>query len=530
MSESDSNAGSVSQFPVSEIPTGDGDVPKAQGRLLGEGLVGVIDIGSNSVRLVVYERLTRSPSVFFNEKVLCGLGRGVAETGILDDESMSQALKAMRRFRVLCDHMHVRQLEVIATAAAREAKNGTEFLQSVEEILKCDVEVLTGKQEAHRSALAVISGFHNADGIMGDMGGGSLEFVDVKGNHIGSGITLPLGGLRLQSDAEDSLSKAKKIADKRLGEANLLSQGTKRTFYAIGGTWRAIGRLYMAHADYPLRVMHNFCVDAKDMIEFCDELVKTEISSLKGISYVSRARRPLLPYGAILLSQTLRLTGADHVAFSAIGVREGHLYQMLDAAEQSRDPLLSASEELAVLRARSPEHSKELCTWSEVTFDALGLDETADESRLRVSACLLSDIGWRAHPDYRGEQSLNIVAHAAFIGIDHPGRAYLALTSFYRHSGSGGDELSPQLKKLAGDRNELRARALAICIRVAMLISAGMPGVVERVSIIRRDNCLVLQLPEELRDLAGDRLSNRLRQLAKLNDLDHLVEIVDTPS
>ncbi|MEP4806408.1 MAG: Ppx/GppA phosphatase family protein, partial [Hyphomicrobiales bacterium] len=460
----------------------------AQGRLIGTGPVGVIDIGSNSVRLVVYERLTRSPSVFFNEKVLCGLGRGVAETGLLDDESMEHALRAMRRFRILCDQMHVLQLEVIATAAAREAENGSEFLQNVKNILNCEIEVLTGKQEAHRSALAVISGFHNADGIMGDMGGGSLEFVDVKGNHIGSGITLPLGGLRLQSDAEDSLSKAKKLADKRLDEANLLSQGKGRTFYAVGGTWRAIGRLYMHHSNYPLRVMHDFRVAAKDMIAFCGDLIKSDVSSLSGISHVSRARRPLLPYGAILLAQTLRLSEASHVAFSAIGVREGHLYQMLEAAEQSRDPLLSASEELAVLRARSPEYAHELCSWSEVVFDALGLDETADESRLRVAACLLSDIGWRAHPDYRGEQSLNIVAHAAFIGIDHPGRAYLALTSFYRHSGTGDDELSPQLKTLAEERNELRARALAITIRVAMLVSAGMPGVIENVSITRRDS------------------------------------------
>ncbi|MFK8033632.1 MAG: Ppx/GppA family phosphatase [Hyphomicrobiales bacterium] len=498
---------------------------KAQGRLQGEGPVGVIDIGSNSVRLVVYERLTRSPSVFFNEKVLCGLGRGVAETGVLDADSMAQALQAMRRFRILCDQMQVRQLEVIATAAAREAENGTEFLQNVQSILNCEIEVLTGKQEAHRSALAVISGFHNADGIMGDMGGGSLEFVDVKGNHIGSGITLPLGGLRLQSDAEDSLSKAKKISEKRLGEASLLSQGEGRTFYAVGGTWRAIGRLYMHHTSYPLRVMHDFRVAADDMIAFCVDLIKTTTSSLSGISHVSRARRPLLPYGAILLAETLRLSGASHVAFSAIGVREGHLYQMLDAAEQSRDPLLSASDELAVLRARSPEHSEELCSWSEIVFDALGLDETADESRLRVSACLLSDIGWRAHPDYRGEQSLNIVAHAAFIGIDHPGRAYLALSNFYRHSGAGDDELSQKLKTMAGERNEVRARALAITIRVAMLVSAGMPGVVERISIFRRENTLVLCLPEELRDLAGDRLSNRLRQLAKINDMDHLLEI-----
>ena len=154
----------------------------------------------------------------------------------------------------------------------------------------------------------------------------------------------------------------------------------------------------------------------------------------------------------------------------------------------------------------------------------LGLDETADEARLRVAACLLSDIGWRAHPDYRGEQSLNIVAHAAFVGIDHPGRAYLALSNFYRHSGSGIDELSPKLKTLAGERHELRARALALTIRVAMLVSAGMPGVMDRIRLSKRDDQLVLILPADLQDLIGQRLCNRFRQLAKLGGLDYAVE------
>lgn len=497
----------------------------AQGRLAGFGPVAVIDIGSNSVRLVVYERLTRSPSVFFNEKVLCGLGRSVAETGLLDEESVNLALAAMRRFRILCEQIGVKQLEIIATAAAREAENGAEFLEQVRTQLGSEVEVLTGRQEAHRSALAIISGFHNADGIMGDMGGGSLEFVDVKGSNIGSGITLPLGGLRLQTDAHDDVAVAAKLTKQRLSEANLLAQGVGRTFYAVGGTWRAIGRLYMHHIDYPLLVMHDFRVSAADMIAFCEDVIKTDSQDLDGIGFVSRARRPLLPYGAMLLAQTLKLTQAKEVAFSAIGVREGHLYQMLDAAEQSRDPLISASRELAVLRARSPEHAEELCAWSETVFEVLGLDETADETRLRIAACLLADIGWRAHPDYRGEQSLNIVAHAAFVGIDHPGRAYLALSNFYRHSGSSSNELSPKLKEMAGERHDLRARALALSIRVAMLVSAGMPGVMDRVKLTKEEDGLLLTLPTDLQDLMGSRLSNRVRQLAKLGSLDYAVEV-----
>ena len=105
---------------------------------------------------------------------------------------------------------------------------------------------------------------------------------------------------------------------------------------------------------------------------------------------------------------------------------------------------------------------------------------TTEEARLRHAACLLADIGWRAHPEYRGEQSLNLIAHAAFIGIDHPGRAYLALANFYRHEGLIDEALSPHIREIASTRLMERARALGATLRVAYLISGAMPDVVGR--------------------------------------------------
>jgi exopolyphosphatase/guanosine-5'-triphosphate,3'-diphosphate pyrophosphatase len=248
-------------------------------------------------------------------------------------------------------------------------------------------------------------------------------------------------------------------------------------------------------------------------------VAKRDIDALDSIEVVSRNRRPLLPYGAVVLDQVIRMMRPSAIILSALGVREGLLYDLLDTREKERDPLIAACEELAYLRSRSPRHVHELVPWSEAVFKVIGLDETKEEARLRHAACLLADIGWRAHPEYRGEQSLNLIAHAAFIGIDHPGRAYLALANFYRHEGLIDEALSPHIRELATTRLMERARALGATLRVAYLISGAMPGVVGRTRIVVRGKSLVLVMPPDLAPLGGARVMRRLGQLAKLAGL-----------
>jgi exopolyphosphatase / guanosine-5'-triphosphate,3'-diphosphate pyrophosphatase len=231
---------------------------------------------------------------------------------------------------------------------------------------------------------------------------------------------------------------------------------------------------------------------------------------------VADARRPLLAYAAIVLEQLVRKARPKQVVFSALGVREGLLYELLDEEEQKKDALLAAAQELNLLRSRSPRHGEELIEWTDRFMSTSGLDETAEEKRLRHAACLLADIGWRAHPDYRGEQSLNIIAHAAIVGIDHPGRAYLALAVFYRHMGLVDDELSPRLRELASTRMLDRARVLGAAMRVAYIVSAAMPGVLPDTPMQVTRGKLVLKLPGKYAELAGERVANRLRQLARL--------------
>jgi exopolyphosphatase / guanosine-5'-triphosphate,3'-diphosphate pyrophosphatase len=502
--------------PSTDDPSEGSPFEHAPGRLDGDGAVAIIDIGSNSVRLVVYERLSRSPMPLFNEKELAGLGRGIASTGRLNDDAVAASLAAIGRFMCLCEQMRVTSLHVLATAAAREATNGPAFLAEVERVTGVEVSLLSGREEARLSAMGVLSGIHNPDGIAGDLGGGSLEVVDVRGNEIGIGETFPLGGLRLEESAEKTLKKAEKIAVEALSSSKVLPTGQGRPFYAIGGTWRSLARLHMRQKAYPLHIMHEYAIPADEALEFCRMVARRDTESLDSIEAVSKNRRGLLPYGAIVLEQVIRAMRPSQIVLSALGVREGLLYDQLSPEARASDPLIAAAAELALLRSRSPGHAHELGPWTAGALAALGLDETEEEVRLRVAACLLADIGWRGHPDYRGEQSLNLISHGAFVGIDHPGRAYLALANYYRHEGLADELMSSRIRELASTRLMERARALGAALRVAYLVSGAMPGTIPRTRVEARGDQLTLVLPEDRAMLAGTRLGRRVAQLAKL--------------
>jgi exopolyphosphatase/guanosine-5'-triphosphate,3'-diphosphate pyrophosphatase len=488
----------------------------AQGRIDNGPPVAVIDIGSNSVRLVVYEGLTRSLTPIFNEKVLAGLGREVLSTGLLAEDAVDKALAALVRFRALARSMRVGKQFAIATAACRDASNGREFIARAEKVIGVPITIVSGRREAELSALGVTSGFYKPDGIVGDLGGGSLELIDVHGARIKSGVTLPLGGLALQDLSSKSMAKAEKITRDALAGVDLLKHGRGRDFYAVGGTWRSLTRLHMWQTGYPLHVMHGYVIPATEALEFSNLVRRVDPETLSKIEIVTSARRPLLAYAALVLENIVRRARPNRVVVSALGVREGLLYSMLSDTEKRRDALISAAQELNVLRSRSPEHGEELAAWSDQFMASSGLDETPEEKRLRRAACLLADIGWRAHPDYRGEQSLNIISHAAFVGVDHPGRAFIALAVYFRHVGLAEDEVSPHVRELATARMIDRARVLGATMRVAYLISAAMPGVLPQTPLVVERGKLKLKLRGRHRDLGGERIFARLRQLARL--------------
>jgi exopolyphosphatase/guanosine-5'-triphosphate,3'-diphosphate pyrophosphatase len=480
--------------------------------------VAVIDIGSNSVRLVVYESMARSLISVFNEKALCGLGREVQSTGLLAPDAVAKALTSLRRFRALCRIQKVGRVYAIATAACRDASNGPDFIAKAERICGVRIEILSGPREAKLSALGVISGVHDPDGIVGDLGGGSLELIDVRGNRVRSGVTLPLGSLALQDLSHKSLKRAERIVRNELSGVAQLKAGRGRTFYAVGGTWRALARIHIIQSGYPLKVMHSYSIPAADALDFAQRLRRLAAANmLANIEAVADARRPLLTYAALVLEFIIRVATPKTIVFSTFGVREGLFYEMLPPAERAKDGLICAAQSLNELLSRSARHAEELIDWTDRLTRVVKLRETDEDRRLRHAACLLSDIGWRVHPDHRGEETLSLITNGNFGSISHQGRAFVALSVFYRYAGLNEQNEPPEfIRELVPPAMDERARLLGAAFRVAHLISAARPGVLPATHFRSGSRKLMLVFEHKMVDLVADRVGSRFKQLARL--------------
>jgi exopolyphosphatase / guanosine-5'-triphosphate,3'-diphosphate pyrophosphatase len=480
--------------------------------------VAVIDIGSNSVRLVVYEAMARSLITIFNEKALCGLGREVQSTGLLAPDAVVKALTSLRRFRALCRVMKVRRVHAIATAACRDASNGADFIAKAERICGVRIEILPGPREAKLSALGVVSGVHKPDGIVGDLGGGSLELIDVRGNRIRGGVTLPLGSLALQDLSHKSLKRAERIVKFEISEVAQITAGRGRAFYAVGGTWRALARIHIIQSEYPLRVMHGYSIPAQEALDFARRLRRLVAANmLADIEVVADARRPLLAYAALVLEYIIRVAKPKTIVFSTFGVREGLLYQMLPEAERTKDGFICAAQELNKLLSRSARHAEELIEWTDRLVRVVKLRETEEDRRLRHAACLLSDIGWRVHPDHRGEETLNLITNGNFGSISHEGRVFVALSVFFRYAGLSVENEPPAImQEMVPPAMLERARLLGAAFRVAHLISAARPGVLPATHFRTQGRKLMLVFEHKLVDLVADRVGSRFKQLARL--------------
>jgi len=503
--------------------------PTAQGRIKGAKPVAVLDIGSNSVRLVVYERHARSLTPLYNEKSSCALGRGVAQSGKLSYENVDRALTAIQRFALVTRLMRAGDVHVLATSAVRDASNSRAFVDAVSVTMNAEVKVLSGEAEAHYAALGVVAGMHDFTGFVGDLGGGSLELSSITSGHDTTGETHGLGVIRMQDDSGRAVLKARDLARERLAKSALLKGRPGGQFCAIGGTWRSIAKIHQVLRNYPLHMVQHYITRASDMQKLCDEIVEAYAGgkAFPGAEHVSSSRRELVPYGAAVLSEVIRAGKFDSVVFSALGVREGYLYGLLPPEERSVDPLLQGAQEISVLRSRSPGHAADLIDFTSDFMAAVGVQETAEEARLRKVACYLSDIGWRGHPDYRGEQSVDMVAYGSLSGVDHPGRAFLAEALAVRYMGLKHKSDNQQLMALAGPAGGMKARLLGAIFRVAYPMSAAMPGVLPRARFSMDSKRLRLHLPADLEFLAGEHLQARLDQLASTAGIREAVILSD---
>lgn len=483
--------------------------------------VAVVDIGSNSIRLVVFERPSRSPLPLFNEKVLCGLGRGLDATGKLHQAGVELARANLARFVRLARAMEVGRLDMLATAAVRDAENGAEFVADVERDCGAPVQILSGEDEARLSALGVLCGIPQADGLAGDLGGGSLELVALDRGQLGAHATLPLGPLRLVDTALGDREAARQRIDAELGKVDWLGDLKGRSFYPVGGAWRTLARIQMEQSGYPLRVIHQYRIErrqAEDLARIIGRLGRRSLASMSGLS---RRRLDTLPFAALLLERLLRSTRPGVVEFSAFGLREGHVFSQLPPAEQRQDPLLAAAAELGASEGRFGALGSVLQDWIAPLF----AEESAADARLRLAICHLSDIAWRDHPDYRAEQAFTRVLHLPVSGIDHPGRVAAALAVCARY---GGDADRPDLKavrSLVDESAWRKALLTGLALRLAYSLSGATAELLRHSGLRRTGDRLILRLPAGGRVMFGEAVQRRLEALGRALECE--VEVVE---
>lgn len=461
---------------------------------------GIIDIGSNSVRFVVFAGTKRVPWTLFNEKVSPALGRGVQRDGRLDGKSMERALAALTRFKGLADDMSLARLQVVATAAVRDASNGLDFLAAVRG-LGLKPEVLSGQEEAEVAAFGVLSAIPGAKGVVADLGGGSLELVRVEDGAVGGRISLPLGVFRAVALGREEL--AAQIA----GAIAKLYFPRGEALYLVGGSFRALARLDLADLVHPLPIIHQHRIDPARSPRLGRLLETMPADALRKITRLSSGRIEILPAARAVFDALIAVLRPDAAVASAFGLREGLLFRDLEETERSEDPLLAAALDIGEMLGRFGDHGGLIDQWIAPLFE----DDRPAHSRIRRAACLMSDVAWNAHPDFRAERAVEMALHGNFVGIDAHDRALLgqALSHVF-----GNDYVLPgTVAALLNEAESKRASAWGRAIRLAQRLSGGAEAGLTRSALSLEGDELLLTLRAP-RETVGESASKRLDQLA----------------
>ena len=479
--------------------------------------IAIIDIGSNSVRLVVYAGATRIPWIIFNEKVMAGLGQKIAETGELSEDSQEKALDALRRYRLLTREMGVVRTRVVATAAVRDASNGAEFIRKVRSI-GFKPELLSGEQEGVMAGQGVLSAIPEADGIVADLGGGSLELADVDDGEVHHSASLPFGVLRLEPFLRKGPGGLAKKVAKTIEAAHFAKRGRRRPLYLVGGSWRALARLDMLLTHYPLPIMHHYAMASDRPGELREPIANLDKADFKNIAQLSGARLATLPNANLLLETLVEAISPSELIISSFGIREGLLYDDLGEDARHLDPLIEATRDAGRGLGRFDEHGALLDRWIAPIFD-----DDVEASRLRLASCQLADVAWQAHPDFRAERGVDMALHGNWVGIDGPGRVMIAQALFSNFGGAGRFD-DYDVADLCNPDELQRALHWGLAMRLGQRLSGGVASSLERSALSLNDSKLRLTVSARDESLYGEAVDRRLRTLA--NALGYRAEVI----
>lgn len=471
----------------------------------------VVDIGSNSIRLVVFEGVRRSPMPIFNEKVICGLGQKLGSTGKLDPEGVRLALDNLPRFKAAAEAMGVDEIITVATSAVRDARDGQRFTRDVEREAGLSVEILSGEDEARLGGMGILSAFPLAEGVLGDLGGGSLELVRLSGGKIHEHATLPLGALRLNEIVDAGLDVKAAVKD-ALADLPWLAEMTGPELYVVGGAWRALARVHLAQRRYSLQVLDNYKVEPKPFREFAKIIGAQSDTALSKLPNFPVKRLNTVRPGALVLRQLIKVVAPKSLIFSAQGLREGLLFDRLPARVRREDPLHAACSGIAARFGRFKNMGPALADWVAPVL----IDETEEEARLRVAACLLGDIGWIDHPDARARLAFERTMTIPVAGLNHRARAFLAHIIHARYGGLEDRKMVKLALRIGLEEEDIdRARAIGLAMRLGYTMSAGRVEALEETELVRDEQSLTLLVPDGSDFYRGDSIRRRLKYLSE---------------
>lgn len=480
-------------------------------------LVGVVDIGSNSVRLVIFENGVRSPDYFFNEKTICQLGRDLDATGRLNEDGKERAMAALTRYAALAHNMGVEEVHAIATAALREAEDGPRFRDEIEAQTGLKVRIITGREEAGYAAEGVLLGWPQFDGVVADLGGSSLELAKVEAGRVTTSVSSPSGHLRLLEPESEDARRAMLALGAAAGPFAL--NGGR--LILVGGAWRALAKAHMSRADYPFHVLQGYEIEAGEAAELCDWAIATEGADLKKAAEVSSSRLASVGAGAMALKRLILELRPDEVAISAFGLREGLIHAAMPPEIRAEEPLLSAARRAEARNARCPGFGDELFDWMAPAIT--GFDE--ERMRLAHAACLLHDVNWRAHPDYRASACFGTVTRANLGGVGHKGRLFMGAALIHRYKGSGRDDEAKASVARLPDDVRAQAEIVGRAARLGAMLSGSIYGTLGHCPLTVSDGVLTLSYSNGAAVFAGERVERRLKALAASMGLEGAIRI-----
>ena len=473
--------------------------------------VGVVDVGSNSVRFVVFDGAPRSPAYFYNEKIMCALGAGLSETGRLNPKGRRRAIDAICRFAALARGMDLPPLMAVATAAVREAEDGADFVEEVEAKTGLRLEVIPGDEEARLSAQGVLLGWPGSFGLVCDIGGASMELADLAQGRVGRRVTSPLGGLKLREVKGGPKALSAHVARHVARLHAEMGGETGMRLFLVGGSWRAIARLDMERRQWPLTVLHEYRMTPEAVAATRAFIGQADLDALRARLGISQDRMDLVPVAIQVLDELVRVFRPKDIAVSSYGLREGMLFERMPPSLRERDPLLEACRFQEARDARLPGFGRVLYDFVQPLFPE------ADWQRRRIvqAACLLHDVNWRAHPDYRAETCVDAATRANLGGIKHEERVYLGLALLYRYSSRHQGTRFDALFKLLSEADAREAEVLGRAMRLGAMLWLGAhdaPG-----AFVWRPDRKLLELTIEARarPLFGEVAQARLSALAR---------------